>query len=397
MGTLSNLRRRFWRDERGAALILVSVMLPVIIGFALLAIDMSRVNNLHNDLQKAADSFAMAGAAELDGRPDAIDRAERALEFLVDNTHRFSDTGTKHLMTSAADITWRFLKSLPADDATPIAAANITILPEEAYYIEVVADSTGFDAIFPASFLTGNAADNSMQIGARAVAGNAGAVVCEMTPMFICNPFPGESFHEVVNDGNFYRKSIKMVISGESWGPGNFGFLRPEDAHGYGEGELADDIAWGQLPECVSRRLVYTQTGNLTEKVKAGFNTRFDIYGPHFPKGNAGTPPPAPNIRKGFQYKPKGPNPGTDPCDMELATDQTQFRSLTRDTAFTGQIGNGMWDYEGYLAANGYSADDMAGFVDEEDNAYSNVTPRAGMTSTNMRLRRSSSANRRWG
>ena len=43
--------RRFRHDERGVALILVTIMLPVIVGFALLAIDMSRVNNLHNDLQ----------------------------------------------------------------------------------------------------------------------------------------------------------------------------------------------------------------------------------------------------------------------------------------------------------------------------------------------------------
>ncbi|RWN61623.1 MAG: hypothetical protein EOR99_30405, partial [Mesorhizobium sp.] len=44
--------RSFWNDQRGMALILVSIMLPAIIGFSLLAIDMSRVNNLHNDLQK---------------------------------------------------------------------------------------------------------------------------------------------------------------------------------------------------------------------------------------------------------------------------------------------------------------------------------------------------------
>ena len=43
-----SLLRRFARDERGAALILVTVMLPVLVGFSLLAIDMSRVNNLHN-------------------------------------------------------------------------------------------------------------------------------------------------------------------------------------------------------------------------------------------------------------------------------------------------------------------------------------------------------------
>ena len=112
MKTILQLGRRFWRDESGVAMILVAVMLPVIIGFALLAIDMSRANNLHNDLQKGADAFALTAAAELDGGPDAITRADRALLNLVDNTQRFSTTGVQTLLTSAG-ITRRFLRSIP--------------------------------------------------------------------------------------------------------------------------------------------------------------------------------------------------------------------------------------------------------------------------------------------
>ena len=55
--------RAFWHDQRGIALILVSIMLPAIIGLSLLAIDMSRMNNLDNDLQKGTDALALAAAA----------------------------------------------------------------------------------------------------------------------------------------------------------------------------------------------------------------------------------------------------------------------------------------------------------------------------------------------
>jgi Flp pilus assembly protein TadG len=379
MGWVIGTMRRFGADERGMALILVSVMLPVIIGFALLAIDMSRANSLHYDLQRGADSFAIAGAAELDGRDDAIVRSDRAIANLVDNNYRFSDAGPQQLLTSAG-ITRRYLRSLPPDDSTAIRVEDV-ITDEvagatEAVFVEVSVNPTGFDAIFPASFLTGSASDNSFNVSATAVAGNAGTVVCDMVPVFICNPFPGEDLYEVANSGEFYNKGIKMIMGSTSWGPGNFGFLRPEEAHGYGENELAADLARGSVPECVNSRQVFTQTGNFTEKAKAGFNTRFDLYGPHFGKTGAAWPA-APNIRKGYKFKPKGPNPGTDPCDMIPAEDPANFRQMTTDQTYaTGsQIGDGDWDYEGYLAANGFDSADMAGFVDSDGNAYTNANP----------------------
>ncbi|WP_265517350.1 pilus assembly protein TadG-related protein [Nitratireductor luteus] len=375
MGVLRRVFFRFRHDERGVALILVSVMLPAIIGFALLALDMSRAGNLHNDLQKGADAFAIAAAYELDGRSDSVVRGDRAIANLVDNTYRFSDAGPEQTLTNAG-IVRRYLRSLPANDSDPIGAADVIADEvndaDEAQFVEVTVNPTGFSAIFPASFLPGGG-QNNFNVSAVAVAGNAGGVICEMTPLFICNPFPGQPFHEVVNDDNFYRRSIKLVVGGTSWGPGNFGFLRPEDAHGYGENELAEDLARGTLPECVSRRRVYTQTGNLTTKAKAGFNTRFDMYhnGGGFPSNTNTAWPPAPNVRKGFRYQ----NASANACNMELASDPALFQQLTPDTAFTGQIGNGEWDYETYLAANNFTATDMANFTDEDGSAYSNANP----------------------
>ncbi|KQU97050.1 hypothetical protein ASD12_21760 [Mesorhizobium sp. Root102] len=371
--------RAFWHDQRGIALILVSIMLPAIIGFSLLTIDMSRANNLHNDLQKGADAFALAGAAELDGKPDSIVRSDRAIANLVDNTYKFSNAGPVQTLTNAG-ITRRYLRSLPPNDTDAIRAQDV-IADEvagaaEAEFVEVKVNPTGFSAIFPASFLTGNTGDNAFNIGATAVAGFAGVVVCDMTPLFICNPFPGQNLQDVVNNQNFFRKGIKLVMGSTSWGPGNMGFLRPAASHGYGEGDLADDIAHVDFPECVNSRGIYTQTGNLTEKAKAAFNTRFDMYGPHFSKNDASVPP-APNIRKGFDFAPKGKKPGTDPCDMIPGTDLTKFHGLTQDTAyplFDGRIGNGLWDYDGYVTAN-YPNGELAGFRDAAGNAYSNTNP----------------------
>ncbi|MBZ9746307.1 pilus assembly protein TadG-related protein [Mesorhizobium sp. CO1-1-7] len=365
--------RGFWNDQRGIAMILVAIMLPVIIGFALLVIDMSRANSLHDDLQKGADAFALAGAAELDGRSDALTRADRAIGNLVQNTYRFStQTGQRTLTATTAmtsSITWRYLSSIPANDSDPIVPASVTTDAAIARFVQVTVKPVQFAAIFPASFLTGSTGSNSMSIGSTAVAGNAGTTVCSMVPVFICNPFPGQDLNQIANSASLLKKSLKLVVGGSTWGPGNFGFLRPSDGHGYGESDLATDVAIGQVPECVNTRLIYTQTGNLTTKVTNAFNTRFDLYANganSFPSKNDSRWPPAPNVRKGYKT--------TGGCNSTLQTDTTKFRALTPDLQFNGQIGNGLWDYSGYVTANNLTAG-LAGFKDANGNAYSNANP----------------------
>ena len=56
---LRSLTARLLREEDGNALVFVAIMLPVLVGFALLAIDMSRANSLHNDMQSGADALVV--------------------------------------------------------------------------------------------------------------------------------------------------------------------------------------------------------------------------------------------------------------------------------------------------------------------------------------------------
>src|SRR3979411_2656358 len=69
----------FWRDTSGIILPYVTLMLVVIIGRAVLALDGARYMSLQTQLQNAADALALAGAAELDRLPDSEDRAARAI------------------------------------------------------------------------------------------------------------------------------------------------------------------------------------------------------------------------------------------------------------------------------------------------------------------------------
>jgi len=59
-----NIIRRL-HDQRGVVAILFVLMLPVLLGFAALAVDLARLNQTRVELQNAADAAALAGARSL--------------------------------------------------------------------------------------------------------------------------------------------------------------------------------------------------------------------------------------------------------------------------------------------------------------------------------------------
>lgn len=359
--------RAFWHDQRGIALILVSVMLPAIIGFSLLVIDMSRVNNLHNDLQKGADAFALAGAAELDGLPGSWLRAERAMATLVRNESNFSTSGRAPLSTtqqggtarcnSAGSISWCFLKTLPASDGTPVSSANYanatqSIGEDETAFVEVTIAPTGFAAIFPASFLTGNSASNSFNVAARATAGFTSGV-CDYTPVFMCNPYEntaitgGVGLELAAQTRQYRRRQIKLRGDG-SYAPGNFAFLA--SPFGNGAQQLEKMLADSKPQNCYSRDGVDTEPGQNSGPVKDGINSRFGIDSSSFSDG------PAVNVRKGAINW----NAFVKDNKVDYQTDPTKGIGLERDscqisgtcTMMGGRMGAGDWNFARYWAAN---------------------------------------------
>ena len=68
-----------WGDTNGLMAPYVAVMLPVLVGFALLALDASRRMSLQTQMQAAADSLALAGARELNKGAGAEARAISAM------------------------------------------------------------------------------------------------------------------------------------------------------------------------------------------------------------------------------------------------------------------------------------------------------------------------------
>jgi len=340
---------RFAAERRGTVLIYVAIMLPVLMGGALLAVDASRLFNLQTLLQKGADSLALAGAAELDIKPTAITRANAAIANLVQNQHQFSDAGVTQIAVSNV----RFLSGLPADDALVIDSSYDTTDPAQARYVEVTVTVQNLTSVFPASFLGGS---DTVTAGARAVAGFK-AAVCQFTPMFMCNPFEGSgmSIFAAITDPAIRRRQIVLRKKGggtSQYAAGNYGFLQPPGGE-MGANVLREMLALVHPPACFIQPGVKLRPGFIAS-ADQGLNVRFDMYdGALNGKRNDPAFRPAKNVRKGYGYtgnacqaSPDPDNPGLQglPDDLCFATDSCPHMG--------GRMGDGDWDIEGYKLAN---------------------------------------------
>ncbi|WP_084630960.1 pilus assembly protein TadG-related protein [Mesorhizobium sp. LSJC285A00] len=355
--------RAFWNDQRGIAMILVAIMLPVLVGFALLAIDMSRAYGLHNDLQKGVDALALATAAELDGRSDSITRANLAAStLLTEQKTKFSTVGDHTLALS--DVTIRYLTGIPASDDTRLDASGVdsngvtwaSTDPKAVSFSLVTVNASGltdgagaFATIFPASFIGSN---DTMDIRPQAVAGFKQSI-CETIPLFMCNPFEtkdpstSKTIQQAFASGDTYGREFRILKAGNSPGPGNFGLLDNNLT------SLRDAIAMGTAGTCYSRDAITTKTGVTLGSVNTGLNTRFDLYSGSLSKNMKDWAyRPSSNVRKGqktgcTKYDPVVDNtalplpPGTNYVDANGMSDKiaaqnfwTSYWSVNHGTAY---------------------------------------------------------------
>ena len=356
------LTKAFWSDTDGIILPYVTVMLVVIVGVSVLALDGARYMYLQTELQNGADALALAAAAELDRTPTAIARALNAINKFGNG----SNTNVK-----IADI--KFLRSLPVHDSDPILPANFTNDSTQAAFIEVTVEPIAMQTILPASIFGGS---NVVTAGAQAVAG-FDQVVCNFTPIFVCNPFEtqGMSYAEATqalvnasNDPADQRKLIRLAGTqnlSRAFGPGNFGYLAPTtgalpiEACGPATGGgIGQAIAASRPMTCLRLSGVDIQPGN-DQAAMDGLNTRFDIYANGFQSCKDNYIADV-NVRKGYvapgnvnwcSAKPSGTNwPIADILAAGLPVDQNMILSAAggQQLDTTVAVGNGTWDCAGY-------------------------------------------------
>lgn len=337
-------RRSFTSDLRGTVLVWAAILLPAFLGIAALAVDIGRLYSLQTQLQNAADAAALAAAAELDGREDAIARADAAIANLLANEQSFGNVGRADVAVG----TVRYLTSVPASDAAPLTA--FTTDAASARFVEVDVTPVRLDFIFP---IVGGL--NGGDTRAAAVAGRT-EVACSFVPLFICNPFEGNNaqslYQAAQNDLERRRQYILKFGPGNGgnhqWGPGNFGYLEAQG--GGGASAIADEIASGSPSQCFAFAGADVQPGNKTS-VNRGVNVRFDMYEGSMKKNRGNSAyRPALNTVRGYTYN------GANACNADANTDAY---GLPQDSSFSNligydqpRVGNGNWDFVTYLQRN---------------------------------------------
>ena len=321
MGAAATARvsRMAWRDTNGLMAPYVAVMLPAVIGFSTLAVDASRYMSLQTQMQAAADSFALAGARELNKQSGAQSRAISAMANAYGAANS-ANTTVGMGSTPTLTYTYAFYSSLPAASAG-ISGTAATGDGDSKYVSVTVAPQT-VSTIFPVSFLNALAV-NSFSAGASAVAGNAGISVCGVAPIFVCNPYEATdgsmtdaqataALYTAFATPSILQRQIKLNRSNTS--PGNFGWLQTED--GCNNTTCMRAHVASETGACYNGTGVTLATGN-KNSVEQFFDTMFDIYS-QSPKPGVSGNAPAVNVRKGYLPGTKSNAPdwcGSGPAD----------------------------------------------------------------------------------
>lgn len=166
-------------------MVLWAVSLVIFLGLLGMIFDMGRLGTTQAELQSYADSVALAAAAELDGRADALTRARAAAETLITDTQTFG-TGTT-LLSGDQDITLTFYKP-NRTGRFERTGAHVTTTPAAARFVDVqVADRDvppGLGAVFAS--LSGTEPHFS-RTSARAAA-TFEQEACNVAPVAACLP-----------------------------------------------------------------------------------------------------------------------------------------------------------------------------------------------------------------
>ena len=382
--------RRLWKNEGGAVASTVALSLVALIAVGGLAFDYARLAALDTEMQNAADQAALAAASQLDGGPGACARAAAAAAGLLTNrTLLANEAATMSTAVtvdneSACDATGdiRFYQSYNRTTDTPGPAATtdvgarvvlVRVNPRQAFYaLTPIVDAIG-----------------SGDVQGEAYA-SMGSAICKTPPVMMCNPAEPAGN----NDTNYAFNppagaGLRLVI-GSPDAPGNFGFLRTEEAGATG---VAKMLGYDNPPSgCIATDGVATEPGNMIS-VRAAFNTRFDISengGMTCPAG--GTCSPSQNSRKdlvreagdGCNFNNRAgwreaPNPyratsatvplsGTsDPDIMGYPRDMCHAVSLLGSCS-GGILGDKVWDIDAYFRVNfGWNRTQWMANVTDED------------------------------
>lgn len=373
-------RQRTTTKQGGLVIVMLALVLVVLLGVAALALDLGRLYVLKSEMQNAADAAALAGAAELDGQDDALERATLAAKNLLKYDSHFSTV--KELLGDQVTIGLEFYCTIGGDGDVNADCSGDPKTPVEdpddayAHYIKVTLDPNatddneehyGIDLYFlPVLSVFGIDTANRAVTAASALAGRH-FYFCNYPPMMMCDPYEGSGgFRNVVSPGQ--EVMLKKQGPSSTWSPGDFGFLDlpkgepPVFETGGGAKEnqpyMADEGELGCTPPAIM-----PLSGAKTGPMSAAWNTRFGIYPKNDKLLTEDNYPPADVVSSYGGYFDADhlnscPDDYSNYCETGSGheSEAVCFRDsnlLCPPDIDGNRVGNGDWNAQEYWTANG--------------------------------------------
>ena len=361
--------RGFWRNSEGSVAPTVALSLIGLIVMGGVAFDYAQLAAMDTELQQAADQAALAAATQLDGKPNAITRAQAAAQSMITNVTKFADDGGG---STVGGMTFTFYASYnqATDSYGTVVTPGAAGADASAKVVKVTIGTRS--AKFALTPIVG-AISGSSTASATASVGNA---ICKTPPVMLCNPDePAGNTNEDLVYSPVAGQGLRL-ITGDATVPGNFGWL--EAAIGNGAPALAGELGYNTpLGDCQAASGVTTKTGMDTSVLNA-LNTRFDVYANGnntCPSQYGGACSPSTNTRKDVVCKPNGTNTGcnpnswndagnayrpTTPTAIPAGGPYPDFMGYPRDLCHAvkesaqtcGVKGDGNWDRDAYFQVN---------------------------------------------
>jgi hypothetical protein len=306
---------------------IVALSLIGLIAAGGLAFDYARLASLDTELQNAADQAALAAASQLDREANACERAVAAANTLVSNQSLFANDQQGLAVTIAPVSVCNGDSSITFDPA-----AAIRFYQDKAKTIAATDDANARFVEVQVSSRTGNYALTpivaAISTGARFAVAYAGmgSAICKVPPFMICNPSPGTFFNadnppwDTLNPG---WKGVGLKLfqgGGNSWAPGNFGYL---DVGATSSGSPDQRVALAMNnpnTNCVADEGVEVDTG-VAMTVLDALNVRFDLFQNGWPRNTcypSGNCSPALNATKDIVRDPANV-PAANSCGFNAA------------------------------------------------------------------------------
>jgi hypothetical protein len=321
-------------SQRGTVAIIAAIVLPILIGFAGLALDGGRLFMHKTELQNAADACALAAARDLTpcGKTDPsclINAENSGLAVGHFNSVDFQRTAIGSSQLSAADIKFSTTFGDPFSAGTAFKTRNNGADPASKYAM-CQTHQSGILPWFMRILGFGAQHVNAYAVATLAPSQENCAIplgICMASAGTVTNPFAG------LSKGDWLTSKLDNSETG------NFDWAAFPNG-GKGASTLADQLSGTGICNLPTLPIQVGKPGNMASLDK-GWNTRFGLYQGSYNVGNA-----APDFT-GYAYTPtswptmKSAYDGVSGSTPNFSTARGQFKIYQGDVLSGLSISNG--------------------------------------------------------